>query len=184
MLKEIHEQPDALRQSLAGRVGRDDRIHVAEIEPIADASCAAITRIELVACGTASYAALVGAAALQRWTGLPARVTVGSEFRYNPPPLDGKTLVIAVTQSGETADTIAPTRLRPRARLPDHRGHEHRRLGDHPRGGRGPLPPGRPGDRGRGEQDVRHPGHDARRPRGRDRHACGDRSTTRPSASS
>jgi glucosamine--fructose-6-phosphate aminotransferase (isomerizing) len=109
MLKEIHEQPDALRQSLAGRVGRDDRIHVDEIEPLTDV-LREITRIELVACGTASYAALVGAAALERWTGLPARVTVGSEFRYNPPPLDGRTLVIAVTQSGETADTIAPTR--------------------------------------------------------------------------
>jgi glutamine---fructose-6-phosphate transaminase (isomerizing) len=53
----------------------------------------------------------VGAAALQDWTGLPARATVGSEFRYSPPPLDERTLVIAVTQSGETADTIAPTRL-------------------------------------------------------------------------
>ena len=64
----------------------------------------------MVACGSAYYAALVGAAALQDWTGLPARATVGSEFRYSPPPLDGSTLVIAVTQSGETADTIAPTR--------------------------------------------------------------------------
>ncbi|HET9681787.1 MAG TPA: isomerizing glutamine--fructose-6-phosphate transaminase, partial [Candidatus Limnocylindrales bacterium] len=63
-----------------------------------------------VACGTASYAALVGAAALQAMTDLPARMTVGSEFRYDPPPLDERTLVIAVTQSGETADTIAPTR--------------------------------------------------------------------------
>jgi glucosamine--fructose-6-phosphate aminotransferase (isomerizing) len=63
-----------------------------------------------VACGTASYASLVGAAAIQDWTGLPARVTVGSEFRYSPPPLDPNALVIAVTQSGETADTIAPTR--------------------------------------------------------------------------
>jgi glucosamine--fructose-6-phosphate aminotransferase (isomerizing) len=65
----------------------------------------------VVACGTAYYAALIGAAALQDWTGLPARATVGSEFRYSPPPLDPETLVIAVTQSGETADTIAPTRL-------------------------------------------------------------------------
>jgi glucosamine--fructose-6-phosphate aminotransferase (isomerizing) len=64
-----------------------------------------------VACGTAYYAALIGAAALQDWTGIPARATVGSEFRYSPPPLDSNTLVIAVTQSGETADTIAPTRL-------------------------------------------------------------------------
>src|SRR3989454_9459516 len=71
----------------------------------------AATRIELVACGTAYYASLVGAAAFQDWTGLPARATVGSEFRYSPPPLDANTLVIAVTQSGETADTIAPTRL-------------------------------------------------------------------------
>jgi glucosamine--fructose-6-phosphate aminotransferase (isomerizing) len=109
MLKEIHEQPDALRQSLAGRVGRDDRIHVAEIEPLSDV-LREITRIELVACGTASYAALVGAKAIQDWTGLPARANVGSEFRYGPPPLDERTLVISVTQSGETADTIAPTR--------------------------------------------------------------------------
>jgi len=67
--------------------------------------------VELIACGTAYYASLVGAAAIQEWTGIPARATVGSEFRYSPPPLDGSTLVIAVTQSGETADTIAPTRL-------------------------------------------------------------------------
>ncbi len=117
MLKEIHEQPLALRQSLAGRVGRDDRIHVPEIEALVPV-LRDITRIELVACGTASYAALVGAAALQAWTGLPARVTVGSEFRYSPPPLDAKTLVIAVTQSGETADTIAPTRYARRRGCP------------------------------------------------------------------
>ena len=110
MLKEIHEQPDALRQSLLGRIGRDDRIQVPELEPLAEAIRAA-TRIELVACGSASYAALVGAAALQAWTDLAARVTVGSEFRYEPPPLNERTLVIAVTQSGETADTIAPARL-------------------------------------------------------------------------
>jgi len=110
MLKEIHEQPEALRQSLAGRIDRDGRIHLPEIEPLVDAIRAA-TRVELVACGTASYAALIGAAAIQAWTDLPARLTVGSEFRYDPPPLDERALVIAVTQSGETADTIAPTRL-------------------------------------------------------------------------
>jgi glucosamine--fructose-6-phosphate aminotransferase (isomerizing) len=109
MLKEIHEQPAALRQSLAGRVTPMGHVHAPEVDHLADAFRAA-TRVELVACGTASYAALVGAAAIQEWTGLPARVTVGSEFRYSPPPLDGSTLVIAVTQSGETADTIAPTR--------------------------------------------------------------------------
>jgi glutamine---fructose-6-phosphate transaminase (isomerizing) len=109
MAKEIHEQPDALRQCVAGRVGRDGTIRLEEIVGLEDQLRAA-TRIELVACGSAYYAALVGAAALEEWTGLPARATVGSEFRYSPPPLDERTLVIAVTQSGETADTIAPTR--------------------------------------------------------------------------
>jgi glucosamine--fructose-6-phosphate aminotransferase (isomerizing) len=109
MLKEIHEQPAALRQSLAGRVTPMGHVHAPEVEHLSEAFRRA-TRVELVACGTASYASLVGAAAIQEWTGLPARVTVGSEFRYSPPPLDDATLVIAVTQSGETADTIAPTR--------------------------------------------------------------------------
>src|SRR5512135_1836333 len=110
MLKEIHEQPQALLQSITGRVGHDDRIRVEELDPVRGV-LAQIRRIELVACGTAYYASLVGAAVLQDWTGLPARATVGSEFRYSPPPLDEDTLVIAVTQSGETADTIAPVRL-------------------------------------------------------------------------
>ena len=108
MLKEIHEQPESLRQCIAGRVVHG-RIRLDEIAGLEGAIRGA-TRIELVACGSAYYAALVGAAALEAWTGLPARATVGSEFRYSPPPLDGTTLVIAVTQSGETADTIAPTR--------------------------------------------------------------------------
>jgi glucosamine--fructose-6-phosphate aminotransferase (isomerizing) len=109
MAKEIHEQPEALRQSIAGRVTRDGLIRLEEIAGMADV-LRSINRIELVACGSAYYASLVGAAALEEWTGLPARSTVGSEFRYSPPPLDDHTLVIAVTQSGETADTIAPTR--------------------------------------------------------------------------
>ena len=110
MLKEIHEQPEALTQSLSGRVTRGERILAEELAGM-EATLRSVTRVELVACGTASYAAIAGARALEAWTGLPARVTVGSEFRYSPPPLDERTLVIAVTQSGETADTIAPTRL-------------------------------------------------------------------------
>ncbi len=110
MLKEMHEQPGALRAAITGRVNRDCRIEVDELAPVA-AVLGEIDRVEFVACGSAYYAALAGASAVQEWTGLPARATVGSEFRYSPPPLDGRTLVIAVTQSGETADTIAPTRL-------------------------------------------------------------------------
>jgi glucosamine--fructose-6-phosphate aminotransferase (isomerizing) len=110
MLKEIHEQPESLRQAITGRVTRNDHIWLEEFEGFEE-TLREIERIELIACGTAYYASLIGAAALQDWTGIPARANVGSEFRYSPPPVDGKTLVIAVTQSGETADTIAPTRL-------------------------------------------------------------------------
>jgi glucosamine--fructose-6-phosphate aminotransferase (isomerizing) len=110
MLKEIHEQPESLRQAIAGRVTRSDHIWLEELEGF-DETLRTVERVELIACGTAYYAALVGAAAIQDWIGIPARATVGSEFRYSPPPIDGRTLAIAVTQSGETADTIAPTRL-------------------------------------------------------------------------
>jgi glucosamine--fructose-6-phosphate aminotransferase (isomerizing) len=109
MLKEMHEQPMALRSTILGRL-HEDELRLPELEPVLDAIARA-TRVELVACGTAGYAASVGAHALQAWAGLPARWTIGSEFRYSPPPLDRDTLVIAVTQSGETADTLAPVRL-------------------------------------------------------------------------
>jgi glutamine---fructose-6-phosphate transaminase (isomerizing) len=108
MLKEMHEQPLAIRAAITGRV-HDQTIEVEELAPIAE-RLAGIERVEFVACGTANYAAAVGAYALQDWLGIPARYNVGSEFRYSPPPLDERTLVVAVTQSGETADTIAPTR--------------------------------------------------------------------------
>ena len=110
MLKEIHEQPESLSQCIAGRVDRSDRIAIDELAGL-ESVIRDVTRIELIACGSAHYASLVGAAALQGWAGIPVRANIGSEFRYGPPPLDERTLVIAVTQSGETADTIAPTRL-------------------------------------------------------------------------
>src|SRR5215203_2128528 len=88
MLKEIHEQPESLSQSIAGRVNKDGRIAVEELAGL-DEMLGRITRIELIACGTAYYASLIGAAALQDWTGLPARANIGSAFRYSPPPLDG-----------------------------------------------------------------------------------------------
>ncbi len=108
MLKEMHEQPDAIRAAIAGRV-HEDTIHLDELDAIAD-RLKTIERIEFVACGTANYASAVAAYIYQDWLHIPARWNIGSEFRYSPPPLDEKTLVIAVTQSGETADTIAPTR--------------------------------------------------------------------------
>jgi glucosamine--fructose-6-phosphate aminotransferase (isomerizing) len=109
MLKEIHEQPAALTAAMTGRLRRD-AVFLEELDPIRD-RLAGVDRVEMIACGTAYYASLVGAALFQEWLGVPARATVASEFRYSPPPLDAHTLVVAVTQSGETADTIAAARL-------------------------------------------------------------------------
>ena len=109
MLKEIHEQPQAIRASIAGRLAGDE-ISVDELGPVMDAVRGA-QRVEFIACGSANYAAAVAAYVIQEQAGLPARWNIGSEFRYSPPPLDERTLVISVTQSGETADTLAPTRL-------------------------------------------------------------------------
>jgi glucosamine--fructose-6-phosphate aminotransferase (isomerizing) len=94
---------------MTGRL-RGDAVYLEELDPIRD-RLAGIDRVEMIACGTAYYASLVGEALFQDWLGVPARSTVASEFRYSPPPLDARTLVIAVTQSGETADTIAAARL-------------------------------------------------------------------------
>jgi glucosamine--fructose-6-phosphate aminotransferase (isomerizing) len=109
MLKEMHEQPDAIRAAITGRL-HEHEVRVPELDELAG-RLAAVERIELVACGSAAYASAVGSHALQAWTGLPARWNIGSEFRYDPPPLDERTLIISVTQSGETADTLAPTRM-------------------------------------------------------------------------
>ena len=110
MLKEIHEQPSRSASRIAGRVDRDDRIALDELAGLEDASGRSPGSSSSPAAAPTTPS-LIGAAALQDWTGLPARANIGSEFRYSPPPLDERTLVIAVTQSGETADTIAPTRL-------------------------------------------------------------------------
>jgi glucosamine--fructose-6-phosphate aminotransferase (isomerizing) len=109
MLKEIHEQPAALTAAMTGRL-RGESVRLEELDGIRT-RLAGIDRVEMIACGTAYYASLVGAALFQEWLGVPARSTVASEFRYSPPPIDARTLVVAVTQSGETADTIAAARL-------------------------------------------------------------------------
>ncbi|MCA1570452.1 MAG: glutamine--fructose-6-phosphate transaminase (isomerizing) [Chloroflexi bacterium] len=109
-LKEIYEQPHAIQECLRGRVDGAGRITMTELGPIED-KLRDIERVYVVGCGTASYAAHVAAYLIQDWVGLPATMQVGSEMRYSPPPLDGKTLVIGVSQSGETADTLAPIKL-------------------------------------------------------------------------
>jgi len=109
-LKEIYEQPHAIQECLRGRVDPSGHVSLPELEAIKD-KLATIDRVYVVGCGTASYAAHVGAYLLQEWVGLPATMQVGSEMRYSPPPIDERTLVIGVSQSGETADTLAPLKL-------------------------------------------------------------------------
>jgi glutamine---fructose-6-phosphate transaminase (isomerizing) len=110
MLKEIYEQPHAIQEALRGRVDAAGAISLPELDVIAD-RLRRVEHVYLVGCGTARYAGEVGAYLIQQWARLPATSLVGSEMRYSPPPLDERSLVIAVTQSGETADTLAPQRL-------------------------------------------------------------------------
>ncbi|MCV0404048.1 MAG: glutamine--fructose-6-phosphate transaminase (isomerizing) [Chloroflexi bacterium] len=109
-LKEIYEQPHAIQECLRGRVDGDGTVTLSELDELND-RLREIERVYVVGCGTASYAAHVAAYLIQGWVGIPATMQVGSEMRYSPPPIDRNTLVIGVSQSGETADTLAPLRL-------------------------------------------------------------------------
>ena len=109
-LKEIYEQPHAIQECLRGRVDGAGNVSLSELAAI-EGKLREVERVYVVGCGTASYAAHVAAYLIQDWVGLPATMQVGSEMRYSPPPIDAKTLVIGVSQSGETADTLAPLKM-------------------------------------------------------------------------
>ncbi|MFN2484943.1 MAG: glutamine--fructose-6-phosphate transaminase (isomerizing) [Candidatus Limnocylindria bacterium] len=110
MQKEIYEQPHAIQEALRGRLNAAGELRLPELNAIDD-KLRRVERIYVVGCGTAGYAAQVGAILLQDWARLPAVGQVGSEMRYSPPPIDDRTLVVSVTQSGETADTLAPHKM-------------------------------------------------------------------------
>ncbi|MBX5489839.1 MAG: glutamine--fructose-6-phosphate transaminase (isomerizing) [Chloroflexi bacterium] len=110
-LKEIHEQPEALRRALAGRL-TDGRAYLAELDGL---DLSRVTRVYLVGCGTSHYAGMVAKYAWEQWLRLPVECIIGSEMRYAPPPLDEHALVIAISQSGETADTRAAAEWAARA---------------------------------------------------------------------
>ncbi|MCD8199770.1 MAG: glutamine--fructose-6-phosphate transaminase (isomerizing) [Coriobacteriaceae bacterium] len=109
MLKEIHEQPRVVRDTLAGHL-RDGRI-VLEDLTLTSEELAAIDRVCIIACGTSYHAGLVARELIEKWARIPTSVEVASEFRYRDPIITSTTLVIAVSQSGETADTLAAVRL-------------------------------------------------------------------------
>src|SRR4051812_24044185 len=109
MLKEIQEQPEAIRETIGGRIGVDGRLRLDELS-ISDEDVREFDKVFIVACGSAYHSGLVGKYAIERWCRLPVEVEMASEFRYRDPVLDRHTLVVAVSQSGETADTLEAVR--------------------------------------------------------------------------
>lgn len=107
MLKEIHEQPETARLWVERHLPTGLSAEQPVALPFDDAFYRGIERIQILACGTSRHAALVGAYLLEQFAGVPTSVDYASEFRYAPPPLAPHTLTIGVTQSGETADTLA-----------------------------------------------------------------------------
>jgi glucosamine--fructose-6-phosphate aminotransferase (isomerizing) len=109
MLKEIHEQPDGLSETLNRRLKEDGSINLDGIA-MTKADIEAFTKVYIVACGTAYHAGLVGKSIIEKLAKIPVEVDVASEFRYRDPFVDKNTLFIAISQSGETLDTLAALR--------------------------------------------------------------------------
>jgi glutamine---fructose-6-phosphate transaminase (isomerizing) len=111
MLKEIHDQPRAVADTFRGRISlKDGEVSLEDIRLTAD-QAKQIERIHLVACGTAWHACLVGKFMLEEIAQIPAEVDYGSEFRYRSPLMDPRSLLLMVSQSGETADTLAAVEI-------------------------------------------------------------------------
>lgn len=109
MLKEIHEQPEVIRQCLAGRIDETNQIRIEQF--FGDHVWHEIDRVNIIACGTAYHAGLMGKFMFEKLLRLPTDVYYSSEFRYGDPVLSPKSLAIFVSQSGETADSLAALRL-------------------------------------------------------------------------
>ena len=109
MLKEINEQPHAIADTLLGRVTGSGRVVLHELEVDEDV-LRSIDKVFVVACGTSYHAAMMAKYAIERWTRLPVEIDIASEFRYRDPVLDDRSLVIGISQSGETIDTLAAVR--------------------------------------------------------------------------
>jgi glucosamine--fructose-6-phosphate aminotransferase (isomerizing) len=111
MLKEINEQADAVAETIADRTTRSEGVDLPELGPIDDAFMGELRRIVVVACGTSYHAGLIGRYALEHWARVPVEMDIASEYRYRNPVVGPGDLVIGITQSGETADTLAAMRL-------------------------------------------------------------------------
>lgn len=105
MAKEINEQPEAVANTVRGRI-TDGHVVIPELSALGDETIKNVDRIVIIACGTASYAGQIGAYAIEQWARIPVEVQLSHEFRYRDPVLSERTMVISVSQSGETMDTM------------------------------------------------------------------------------
>jgi glutamine---fructose-6-phosphate transaminase (isomerizing) len=110
MLKEIHEQPDAVAETITDRLPTLDGVDLSEVELDED-FLRNVERVVIVACGTSYHSGLIGRYAIERWARVPVEMDIASEYRYREPVQRPNDLVIGITQSGETADTLAAMRL-------------------------------------------------------------------------
>jgi glucosamine--fructose-6-phosphate aminotransferase (isomerizing) len=111
MLKEIYEQADALAETISDRTARGTSVDLDEPGALSESLLADIRRIVIVACGTAYHAGVIGRYAIEEWARVPVEIDIASEYRYRNPVVGPGDLVIGVSQSGETADTLAAMRL-------------------------------------------------------------------------
>jgi glutamine---fructose-6-phosphate transaminase (isomerizing) len=110
MLKEIHEQADAVAETLGERVARETGIDLGDLGTIDDELLRGVRKVAIAACGTAYHAGLVGRYAIEEWARVPVEVDIASEYRYRNPVIGPEDLMIGISQSGETADTLAAMR--------------------------------------------------------------------------
>jgi glucosamine--fructose-6-phosphate aminotransferase (isomerizing) len=110
MLKEIHEQADAVAETITDRLPEADGVDLSDVD-LSDEYLRNVNRIVIVACGTSYHAGLIGRYAIEEWARVPVEMDIASEYRYRNPVVGAGDLVIGITQSGETADTLAAMRL-------------------------------------------------------------------------
>lgn len=110
MMKEIHEQPEAIAETILDRLPTDHGVDLSDVG-LSDEFLDGVSRIVIVACGTSYHAGLIGRYAIERWARIPVEMDIASEYRYRDPVIGPGDLVVGITQSGETADTLAAMRL-------------------------------------------------------------------------
>ena len=158
MMKEIHEQPDAVAETITDRLPELDEVDLSELDADPEQSAADLRRIVIVACGTSYHAGLVGRYAIEAWARIPVEMDVASEYRYRDPVVGPDDLVDRDHPVGRDRRHAGRDAAGARARRPRARDHQRDGQPGDPRRGLGPLHPRRPRDRRRRHEDLHQPG--------------------------